>query len=145
MKSVIPAPLRCRAGHLPPALARYLHAPAISSAAEEVVRRILEDVQAEGDAGLLRHARRLDTPGLEVRRLRVSAAELEAAGRSVEPAFARAARAAHRNIRAFARAGLRPDWRMATPGGGRLGEIYRPFDRVGVYIPGGAAPLKSGA
>jgi histidinol dehydrogenase len=145
MKSVLPAPLRCRAGRLPPALARYLHAPAISSAAEEVVRRILDDVQAEGDAGLLRHARRLDTPGLEVRQLRVTTAEVEAARRAMDPAFVRAARAAHRNIRTFARAGLRPDWHLNTPGGGRLGEIFRPLDRVGVYIPGGAAPLVSTA
>ncbi|WP_372807775.1 histidinol dehydrogenase, partial [Pontiella sp.] len=41
--------------------------------------------------------------------------------------------------------GLRDDWEMATPKGGMLGERFIPYDRVGAYIPGGAAPLASTA
>jgi histidinol dehydrogenase len=46
---------------------------------------------------------------------------------------------------AFSRNGLRDDWKMTTPKGGMLGEKFVPFDRVGAYIPGGAAPLASTA
>jgi len=56
-----------------------------------------------------------------------------------------AVRDAHRRIAAFARAGLRRDWERRTPGGGRVGERFAPLDRVGVYVPGGAAPLVSTA
>lgn len=137
--------LDCRSGKRPAALTRFFRRPAISGAAEEIARRILEEIQAEGDAAVLRYAHRFDTPGLEARRLRVTAREIESARRQVDPAFATAARAADRNIRVFAKAGLRKDWSIRTPGGGRLGEVYHPYDRVGVYIPGGTAPLVSTA
>jgi histidinol dehydrogenase len=48
-------------------------------------------------------------------------------------------------VAAVAKAGLRKDWEVATPQGGKLGERFLPLDRVGVYIPGGAAPLASTA
>ncbi|MDD5708460.1 MAG: histidinol dehydrogenase, partial [Kiritimatiellae bacterium] len=57
----------------------------------------------------------------------------------------RAVQEAHRRVRAFALAGLRKDWVMRTRHGGTLGERFLPLDRVGVYIPGGMAPLASTA
>ena len=44
-----------------------------------------------------------------------------------------------------AKGGMRKDWHMATRRGGQLGERFLPLDRVGVYIPGGTAPLASTA
>jgi histidinol dehydrogenase len=135
--------LTCPGGRVPAALDKFFRRPAISSAAEEAARRILDDIRADGDAAVLRWAHRFDTPGLTARALRVTAREIDAACAGVDPAFARAARAADRNIRAFAKAGMRKNWKMRTPGGGSLGEVFHPFDRVGVYIPGGTAPLVS--
>ena len=45
----------------------------------------------------------------------------------------------------FSRASMRAPWKMKTPKGGSAGEFFSPMDRVGVYVPGGTAPLASTA
>ena len=52
---------------------------------------------------------------------------------------------AHENIRAFALKGLRHDWHLHNRQGVHVGERFDPFPRVGVYVPGGTAPLVSTA
>lgn len=126
-----------------PSVERFLARPAIDPAAEEVARGILAEIRAEGDRAVVRYARKFDTPKLTLRGLRVTRAEIEAARKAVDPDFRKQAKEADRRVFAFAKAGKRKNWNMATPGGGRLGEIFTPLDRVGVYIPGGTAPLAS--
>jgi histidinol dehydrogenase len=121
----------------------FLHRPAIDASAEQVARAILEDIRKEGDRAVVRHARERDTPGLKASTLRISREELEAARAEVDADFLEQAAEADRRIFAFARAGRPEDWEMAGSPGGRLGEQFRPLDRVGVYIPGGTAPLAS--
>jgi histidinol dehydrogenase len=69
--------------------------------------------------------------------------ELQGARTMVDAAFIRAAREAMSRIESFSRRSMRPDWRMASPHKGQMGEKFTPLDRVGVYVPGGAAPLAS--
>jgi len=121
----------------------FLARPAVSPAAEAVARGMLPDIQARGDEAVVEFARKFDSPNLEVKNLRVSKAEIEAAKKLVDPAFKRAAKEADKRIYAFSKEGKRKDWEMRTPGKGKLGEVYRSLDRVGVYIPGGTAPLAS--
>ena len=121
----------------------FLARPAIDPAAEEVARAILAEIRTEGDAAVLRYAQKFDTPNLTAKTLRVSEAELKAARKQIDPDFKKQAKEADTRIFAFAKAGKRQNWDMPTPGGGRLGEQYVPLDRVGVYIPGGTAPLAS--
>jgi histidinol dehydrogenase len=106
---------------------------------------VLCDIRNEGEAAVLRYVRRFEGADLAPGRLRVSDREIRAASGAVDRAFGRAVREAHRRITAFARAGLKKDWRMASPRGGWLGERFVPLDRVGAYIPGGQAPLASTA
>ena len=87
--------------------------------------------------------RRIDGASLTAKSMRVSAAELAAAEKATPAAVKRCVREAHRRVAAFARAGMRPDWSIRTPHGGVLGERFLPFERVGVYVPGGTAPLAS--
>jgi histidinol dehydrogenase len=121
----------------------FISRPAIDPAAESVARAILDEIRAAGDDAVLRYARKFDTPGLTAQTLRVSAAELKNASLHVDRDFRRQAKEADKRIHAFARAGRRKDWEMAMPHGGTLGERYVAMDRVGVYIPGGTAPLAS--
>jgi len=123
----------------------FLSRPAIDPAAEAVARTLLAEIRAEGDAAVLRCARNFDTPTLTRSGMRVGKAERQKAIASVDADFRRQAREADRRIFAFAQAGRRRNWEMPTPCGGRLGEQYVPLDRVGVYIPGGTAPLASTA
>ncbi len=57
----------------------------------------------------------------------------------------KAIRDAHKRIVAFSKAGMRKNWSMSCPRGGTMGEQFVPLQRVGVYVPGGAAPLVSTA
>ena len=53
----------------------------------------------------------------------------------------RAIATAHKNIAAFAKKSLRKNWQTKNSHGASVGEKFDPFQRVGVYIPGGTAPL----
>lgn len=123
----------------------FLARPSVDPAAEEVAREILAEIRAEGDRAVLRYAHKWDTPKLTAARMRVSAAEMDAAAGEVDAEFRRCAKEADRRIFAFAKAGKPSNWEMDNPRAGRLGEQFRPLDRVGVYIPGGTAPLASTA
>ncbi len=112
-------------------------------AAEKAAVEVLADIRVRGDAAVRHWMSRFEKKALEPREWRVPASDLAAAAKAIDPAFRRAAAEAHRRIRAFARAGLRKNWRLNDGHGAQLGERFVPYDRVGVYVPGGAAPLAS--
>ncbi len=132
-------------GRSTPAVEDFFSRPAFDPAAEVAAATLLADIRKRGDVAILAAARRFDGAKLTATSMRVTAAELAAATREVSPAIRRAVNEAYRRVTAFARAGLRRDWRMPTGRGGSLGEQFTPLDRVGVYVPGGAAPLASTA
>jgi histidinol dehydrogenase len=126
-------------------VADFLLRPAVEEEAMKAAATILADVRERGDKAVIECARRFDGSNISVRRIRVTLEEVEAAKQQVDDDFKQAAEEAHKRITAFARNGLRDDWKMDTPKGGMLGERFLPYDRVGAYIPGGAAPLASTA
>jgi histidinol dehydrogenase len=110
------------------------------------VRRILADVRQEGDAALIRYVNRFDAPNLTADQLRIAPEEIQAAGRQVDRAFVRALDRARRQIEAFHRQQAPRSW-IDTPRPGTLvGQLVRPVDAAGIYVPGGkagATPLVS--
>jgi len=126
-------------------VARFLERPAFDEAAERVARRVLGAVRRDGDRAVARYTKQFDGAVLRGADFAVGAEEMERAARRTPPAVRAAIRKAHRRIRAFSRSGKRRDWSVPTPHGGRLGERFIPYDRVGVYVPGGKAPLVSTA
>ncbi len=123
----------------------FLLRPSVEEQAMQAATRILADVKERGDKAVIDCARLYDGSNISNRRIRVSAGEVAEARKLVDEDFKKAAKEAHKRIAAFSRNGLRDDWKMETPKGGMLGERFVPFDRVGAYIPGGAAPLASTA
>jgi histidinol dehydrogenase len=123
----------------------FLLRPSVEEQAMKAAAAILADVKERGDKAVIECARRFDGSDISTRRIRVSPAEITEAKQKVDDEFKRAAQAAHKRIAAFAENGLRTDWKMGTPKGGMLGERFLAYDRVGAYIPGGAAPLASTA
>jgi histidinol dehydrogenase len=121
----------------------FLALPSIDPRAEKVASEVLADIRRNGDAAIARYVKKFDGADLKPAQFRISTDDLARARKAVDADFKRQAREAAKRITAFARAGLRKDWTMKTPCGGRLGEKYVPLDRVGVYIPGGTAPLAS--
>jgi len=109
----------------------------------EVVKAIVADIRAEGDAALLRHTEQLDRVRLTADQLRVTDEELKAAYEQVETSFVTAIQSAANNIRAFHLKQKRNSWMDLQPDGSILGQIIRPLKRVGVYVPGGKAAYPS--
>ena len=126
-------------------VADFLQRPAFLPEAEQTARTVLADVQARGDDAVLECAARYDGIKLTAPRLAITKAERMAVLEEVDGDFKRAAADALARIVRFAKAGLRKDWSIQSPKGGTLGEQFTPLDRVGCYIPAGAAPLASTA
>jgi histidinol dehydrogenase len=112
---------------------------------EERTRAILAAVRERGDAALLEFTERFDGARLTAGQLAVTKAELLAASVRADEDLRGAVEAARRNIERFSRLSLRKAWSVRNAQGGRVGEKFDPFQRVGVYVPGGTAPLVSTA
>ena len=109
--------------------------------AELIVRPILEAVRRRGDRALLEYGRQFD--GLTRKSVVVPVDELKLAERTVSPEFKRAVRAAAKNIRAFAKLQLPIAKRQQLAPGITAGQVVRPLDVVGAYVPAGRYPLPS--
>jgi histidinol dehydrogenase len=112
---------------------------------EARTRAILDDVAARGDAAVLEFTERFDGARLTAAQLAVTKEEFLAASLKADVPLRRAVAEAEKNITAFARKSRRRNWQAKNSHGAVVGEKFDPFQRVGVYIPGGTAPLVSTA
>ena len=108
-----------------------------------VVAGILSLVRRKGDAALRQLAAKFD--GAKLSSLRVSQAEFAAAEKALAPADRAALRRAYANIRKFHLAQRAKPVRVETMEGIVCEKVSRPIERVGLYVPGGSAPLFSTA
>jgi histidinol dehydrogenase len=111
----------------------------------DLVAQILSEVATTGDPALFTFTKRFDGATLTARNLFVSEAEFVAADKVVTAETKEAVARSLKNIRAFAVKSMRRDWSGKNAEGATVGERFSPFDRVGVYVPGGKAPLVSTA
>ena len=109
------------------------------------VSEILAAVRKRGDAALLEYTQKFGGPKLAPARIRVSQAEIDKANASLSPSVKKALAASRKNVTAFAKASLRKNWSMKNSEGALVGERFDPLPRVGLYVPGGTAPLVSSA
>ena len=108
---------------------------------EPRVRRIIEDVRRGGDRALRRYAERWD--GLAAKQsLRVSQEEMATAWRTIPPVLRNSLRQAAQNIRRFCEWQKPKSW-TRTRDGISVGQIVRPLESAGCYVPGGRHPLVS--
>lgn len=110
---------------------------------EESVRRILEDVQDQGDDAVLRYTRKFDKVKLTAKELRVSESEINGAYQNISPDFVNALKVAVENVNQYYRRQAKRSWKMVKEDGVILGEKVRPLESVGIYIPSGTVPLPS--
>ncbi|MCU1243093.1 MAG: Histidinol dehydrogenase [Candidatus Acidoferrum typicum] len=111
--------------------------------AETVASRIIGDVRRRGDAALLFWTRKLDGINLARQGIWVSQREIGEAQKSVSADLLRAIKHAIRNVRKVAEKQLPPDWSMEVEPGVSIGQMVRPIETIGCYIPGGKATLLS--
>ncbi|MBO7688459.1 MAG: histidinol dehydrogenase [Kiritimatiellae bacterium] len=124
-------------------VAKFLARSAFPEEAEKAAAEVLGAIRAEGDAAVARYVAKFEGAHLTPKRFRVTDAELNAAEAAVAPDLKRAVKDAYARVMRFSKASLRKPWTMKTPKGGTAGEFFSPMDRVGVYVPGGTAPLAS--
>ena len=106
----------------------------------EVVSRIIEDVKADGDDAIRRLSLLIE--GSEQDRIEVDPDVVKSASDSVDPRVLEALTLSADRVRAYHEASMSNDWMDFAAG---YGAVVRPCERVGVYIPGGSAPLPSTA
>ncbi|RFC46494.1 MAG: histidinol dehydrogenase [Verrucomicrobia bacterium] len=110
----------------------------------QTVGEVIDAVRRRGDAALLEFTAKFDRARFSSPRdLVVQPAEFEAAQVRVEAEVRAAIRASLENVTAFAERSKRRDWTSTNAQGAEVGEVFQPFDRVGMYVPGGTAPLVS--
>jgi histidinol dehydrogenase len=109
---------------------------------EPAVRRIVKDVRRDGDRGLRRHAAQLD--GLNKKEpVRVPEAELHEAWQKTSKELQEAITQAAGNIRRYCEWQKPEEWRREIQPGVCVGQLVRPLESVGCYVPGGRYPLPS--
>jgi histidinol dehydrogenase len=112
---------------------------------EQRTKAILHDVFVRGDDAVLDFTEKFDGAKLSAEQLAVTQAELMAASLKADESLRAAVAEAEKNIVAFAKKSLRKNWQTKNSHGASVGEKFDPFQRVGIYIPGGTAPLVSTA
>ena len=108
---------------------------------EPAVRKIVEDVRHNRDRALRKYARKFDGLGTK-QSLRVEESALQAAWKNTPKELRSALRMAEKNIRRFSEWQKPKPWRRLKDGAA-LGQLVRPLDSAGCYVPGGRFPLVS--
>ncbi len=104
----------------------------------EVVSRIIEDARQNGDDAIRRLSLLIE--GHELEEIEVPPNAIESAAESVDPRVLEALALSADRVRRYHEADRPNDWMDFSAG---YGALLRPCERVGVYVPGGSAPLPS--
>lgn len=125
------------------ALKKFNARAAFPPEAEAAAADVLAEIKKSGDSAVAAAVERFEGAKLKPSQFRLRNLSLEKLERSIDPAIVKAVKDAHRRVENFSKKSLKGEWRSKTECGGTYGEFYSPMDRVGVYVPGGTAPLAS--
>ncbi len=106
---------------------------------EEDVLNIINEVKLTGDKAIIRFSKKYDNVELDKSEIRVSEDEITDAYEKIDKKLLDALRYAKKNLIKFHNAQIRKDWAIEITKGVKAGQIYRPLESVGLYIPGGRA------
>lgn len=109
---------------------------------KQKVQQIVADVRKEGDTALCAFTLAFDGACITPDNLRVTQAEIDAAYQQVDAQLLGVIRRAASNIRAFHEKNILKSW-VDEQDGKTLGQVVRPIENVGVYVPGGTAAYPS--
>jgi histidinol dehydrogenase len=106
---------------------------------QEVVEMVLQDVKTRGDAAVIDYTQKFD--GYQIKSFEVSKKDIQAAYKKIDPELIEAIKLAAQRIRDFHQEQKDLVWKGVE--GKQWGQLVRPLSRVGLYAPGGTAPLFS--
>ncbi|MCX8642920.1 MULTISPECIES: histidinol dehydrogenase [unclassified Gilliamella] len=114
---------------------------AASDTISQAVTAILEQVKQDGDKALIALSNKFDK--VQIKQIKLTEAEIKAATARVNQELKQAMQLAVSNIKKFHQAQVKPVINVETMPGINCQLVTRPIDSVGLYIPGGSAPLFS--
>jgi histidinol dehydrogenase len=109
----------------------------------QVVSQVVEDIRKNGDQALFDYTRKFDGVELKPESIKVTPEEIAEAYSRVDSELIEVIRRAKRNIEAFHARQKENSWFSTEKNGVILGQLYRPLEVVGVYVPGGTAAYPS--
>lgn len=109
---------------------------------EEVVKRLLHEVRDGGDEAIVRWAKKLDGAEMTAEQIEVSEEDIAASFDKIDGEVTAALERAAERIQQFHLNHPAKSWWTGDLGG-MMGQTFKPLERVGIYIPGGTAPLAS--
>lgn len=101
------------------------------------VKSIIEDVKKNGDKALIKYNKQFDNA--DTKKLEVSKREIDLAYNKIDGKLKKTLNLAYKNIEKFHRRQIRNGFIINEENGIVMGEIIKPIEKVGVYIPGGTA------
>lgn len=107
------------------------------------VARILSEIRERGDFAIRRFTREFDGYDLPLKRIRVSEGDINRAFEKIQVQFVPMLKKITENVQEYYKKELKSSFEVKGEQGVYLAKMYQPLDRVGVYIPGGTAPLVS--
>ena len=107
---------------------------------QDAVQKIIDDVRQNGDKAVKKYTEKFDS--IKLKSLLITQKELESSAWKAGREFLSALNIAAKRIRAFHKYQKEKSWQF-TKDGITLGQIIRPIERVGVYVPGGKASYPS--
>lgn len=110
---------------------------------QRLVGRIINDVRKFGDRALIKYTKRFDGVELTSKRLKVGEGDINKAYEQIDVRIATLLKQIIENVKSFYKKQLKKSFKLKGKDGIVLGGNYQPLRRVGVYIPGGTAPLVS--
>ena len=103
----------------------------------QLVSEIVFNVIEKGDQGVVEYTRKFDK--VNVSQSRVPESKILVAENQIDPQTKAIFETAIENIKAFHKHQIQTEWANIDKDGTRLGELVRPMDRAGIYVPGGRA------
>ncbi len=106
-----------------------------------IVADIIQNVKENGDSALKEYTKKFDKVDIET--IKVSEEEITVAYKKVDPQLLETIKKSRQNIWNFHEKQLQNSWINPKEDGTMLGQLVRPLEKVGLYVPGGTAPLIS--
>jgi histidinol dehydrogenase len=106
---------------------------------KDKVIAILHEIKDSGDDALIKFTKEFDNVSLSKSQIKVPNTEISDAYRKIDPNLLKAIKNAKKNLIKFNKAQKREDWTIEIEKGVVAGQIYRPLETIGIYIPGGRA------
>ncbi len=105
------------------------------------VKEVLDNIKKNGDKALFEYTEKFD--GVKLDALKVSQEEIEEAYNSIDKELLESLQKAHDNIKKFHQRQVQNSFLTNDVNGVIVGQAVNPIEKVGIYVPGGTAPLPS--